>query len=342
MEILQDYLHPKDKICWLILVTGYLGAGKTTLIQYILKGQNKYKVAIIQNEFSDEMGIESPLITDSVGKIFDKFYELPNGCICCSAKKELQTAIEYLITSEKYELDFILVETNGLADPSSTIKMFWVGEELKFPSKLRLVYSLVAAHTFEKNAIDNEIFLKQLIFADVILINHIDKVSEDKLKDIEAKLTQINPTAVLRKSTYCQTDIDEIFDTEGFIMKLKDRDDLSNLPVMDHEHHHADKDIQFIVLEFQDKQFDARKLEEKIGFLLWEHPDEVNIMRVKGIFAVSGSEKKFSVQGVDDIFEIKEAEVSWNNDRKVSKFLLVGTKIDKEKITSLFEEAIVT
>ena len=64
------------------------------------------------------MGIESPLMQDSEGKLFDKFYELPNGCICCTSKTDLITAIEYLIESEKYKLDYILVETNGLADPS--------------------------------------------------------------------------------------------------------------------------------------------------------------------------------------------------------------------------------
>ena len=93
-----------EKKCSLIVLCGYLGAGKTTLIRYILKTQNMYKVAVIQNEFADgwikkihllnniffapnkEMGIEAPLIQDSKGSVFDKFYELPNGCICCSAK----------------------------------------------------------------------------------------------------------------------------------------------------------------------------------------------------------------------------------------------------------------
>jgi G3E family GTPase len=90
--------QPNEKSCGIILICGYLGGGKTTLIQHILKNQTKYKVAVIQNEFSDgidpllvllnqiEMGIESPLMQMADGKIFDKFYELPNGCICCSAK----------------------------------------------------------------------------------------------------------------------------------------------------------------------------------------------------------------------------------------------------------------
>ena len=65
------------------------------------------------------MGIEAPLIQDSTGAVFDKFYELPNGCICCSAKSDLLTAVDYFLQNENYQLDYILVETNGLADPSS-------------------------------------------------------------------------------------------------------------------------------------------------------------------------------------------------------------------------------
>ena len=64
------------------------------------------------------MGIEAPLMKDSTGKIFDKFYELPNGCICCSAKTELMVAIDYLIQQELYSLQYIIIEINGLADPS--------------------------------------------------------------------------------------------------------------------------------------------------------------------------------------------------------------------------------
>lgn len=89
-----------EKSCGIIMICGYLGGGKTTLIQHILKNQNKYKIAVIQNEFTNgspiyylekaysllEMGIESPLMQMADGKIFDKFYELPNGCVCCSAK----------------------------------------------------------------------------------------------------------------------------------------------------------------------------------------------------------------------------------------------------------------
>ena len=66
---------------------------------------------------------------------------------------------------------------------------------------------------------------------------------------------------------------------------------------MDHEHHHADKNIQFLVLEFKDKVFDPKSFEEKVAYLLWEHPNDANVIRIKGIFPVSTSELKYSLQG---------------------------------------------
>ncbi|EGR34737.1 hypothetical protein IMG5_002700 [Ichthyophthirius multifiliis] len=130
------------------------------------------------------MGIESPLMTDSQGKPFDKFYELPNGCICCTAKGDLLNAIEYLIQDEKYKLDYILIETNGLADPSETIKNFWVDDNLESPAQLKSIHTVLSAYRFKQLKKDN-IFIKQLIYADTILINQIDKSNKDDIDYIQ-------------------------------------------------------------------------------------------------------------------------------------------------------------
>jgi G3E family GTPase len=105
-----------------IVIAGFLGAGKTTLIERILKAPIlDRKVAVIQNEFSSSMGLETSLMKDSSGNDIEDFYEMPNGCICCAAKDDLiQTLDSLLEKSErlgKLKLEFILVETNGLADP---------------------------------------------------------------------------------------------------------------------------------------------------------------------------------------------------------------------------------
>ena len=106
----------------MIIVCGFLGAGKTTLIEQILKTPELHqRVAVIQNEFSAKMGLETSLMKDSSGKEIEDFYEMPNGCICCAAKDDLiQTLDSLLENNEKSgrpQLDYIVVEANGLADP---------------------------------------------------------------------------------------------------------------------------------------------------------------------------------------------------------------------------------
>jgi G3E family GTPase len=128
----------------IILITGYLGSGKSTLIQHILKN-SLYKVAVIQNEFTNEMGIESPMMLDKNGDVFDNFMELPNGCLCCSAKDDLYKALEFFLDGKsKYEIDFIVIETNGLADPSNTIKGLWADDAMEFPAKIKAINSVIS------------------------------------------------------------------------------------------------------------------------------------------------------------------------------------------------------
>lgn len=114
------------------------------------------------------MGIESPLITDSEGKLFDKFYELPNGCICCSARSDLLSAIESL--SKNSDVEFIMVECNGLADPIPILQEMWIDENSGIPASLYCIISFLAVHKFKENR-ENQVFQNQLIFSDFMVLN---------------------------------------------------------------------------------------------------------------------------------------------------------------------------
>ncbi|KRX05084.1 P-loop containing nucleoside triphosphate hydrolase [Pseudocohnilembus persalinus] len=324
-----------EKKANLVLLTGYLGSGKTTLVQYILKEQKQYKVAIIQNEFADEMGIEAPLMQDSEGKPFDKFYELPNGCICCTVKDDLLTAVEYLITSENYKLDFVLVETNGLADPSQVIQNFWVDENSGVPAELKSIHTVVPVHRFQELK-QKDIFIRQLIFADTILVNQIDREDEEKIQQVEKELKILNPLAKLKRSSYCQIDLNDIFEIDGFTMKQQKFDfvnKLENFSLSDHAH--QDEKVQCQFLQF-DKEFDAKDIEIKLGTLIWECEDKYVIHRIKGILNVKGEDNIYAVQGVEDIFEVKKSNVMWKEgEKRQNKILFITENIKKEEIEKI-------
>jgi cobalamin biosynthesis protein CobW len=100
------------------ILTGFFGSGKTTLISNLVKIENiKNKIAIIQNEFSEEMGIEKDTLTDSEGNSLGNLYELPNGCLCCVVKDNVIIFLENLI-KQKSALEMVVIESHGISDIS--------------------------------------------------------------------------------------------------------------------------------------------------------------------------------------------------------------------------------
>lgn len=113
------------------LLTGFLGSGKTTLLNYILSShEHKKKIAVIENEFSEGLGIESMIAKSGVsGSNISDFFELPNGCICCTIKNDLLSTLEQLVL-HRDKFDYIIIETTGLANPGPVISTFWTDEGL--------------------------------------------------------------------------------------------------------------------------------------------------------------------------------------------------------------------
>eukprot|EP01016_Furgasonia_blochmanni_P002268 TRINITY_DN10896_c0_g1_i5.p1 TRINITY_DN10896_c0_g1~~TRINITY_DN10896_c0_g1_i5.p1 ORF type:complete len:292 (+),score=81.81 TRINITY_DN10896_c0_g1_i5:296-1171(+) len=276
------------------------------------------------------MGIEAPLMTDAQGKIFDKFYELPNGCVCCSAKDDLMVAIEYFINNQEYKLDYILIETNGLTDPTSMIKNYWVDEEMKYPAKLRSVISVVAAHKVEEQ-IQNQIYTRQLLFADLILINHTDQIKPQEIEPLKERLLDINPFARLELTNHSNIDVKVLFATEGYEAR-KDRI-TSFIEKHGTGHIHNKIGYDFVTMEFGEEPFEKNELEKNLGILIWEKPNGVDIVRVKGIAVVKDSEYIYSIQGVDEVFEMKESQVKWSEESKrVTKILFIGKNLNDDFI----------
>lgn len=212
------------------VLTGVLGAGKTTLLKYILEKPHGYRVAVIQNEFSSEMGIEGPLIMDANGANFKDIFELPNGCLCCSAKDGLVDTLDRLL-EVRGRFDYVLVEATGVADPESICEIFWVDEGLGS----RVYLDGVVAVVDTKNVLSmlggdcsmaedggasglglESEATKQVACADVLVLNKLDLVSEESKKKTAQVVAQINPTARLLESTFAVVPLGEILGIQAF------------------------------------------------------------------------------------------------------------------------------
>ena len=174
------------------ILSGFLGAGKTTLLNHILSNQQGVKTAVLVNEFG-EIGIDNDLIVTTD----EDMVELSNGCICCSINDELMEAVERVIERPE-PLDYIVVETTGLADPLP-VAMTFLGSELRDQTRLDSIITLIDAENFDNVVLDTEVGRAQVIYGDILLLNKCDLVSEDRLAAVEQQLRAVkNDARILR------------------------------------------------------------------------------------------------------------------------------------------------
>src|SRR5271155_5848074 len=230
---MADAPAPTDQIPATVL-TGYLGAGKTTLLNRILSENHGQKSAVVINEFG-ELGVDNDLVVDTDEEVF----EMNNGCICCTVRGDLIRIIEGLMR-RKGKFDAIIVETTGLADPAPVAQTFFVDDAVGRKAKLDAVVTVADARWLKDRLRDAPEAKNQIAFADVILLNKTDLVSEADLREIEARIRGINPYARLHRTERCSIPINEVLNRNAFdldrILDLEpqflDRDD------HDHGHHH--------------------------------------------------------------------------------------------------------
>ena len=164
------------------------------MLNRILSEPHGKKYAVIVNEFG-EIGIDNDLVVGADEEVF----EMNNGCICCTVRGDLIRIIEGLMR-RKGKFDAIIVETTGLADPAPVAQTFFVDENVGQKTKLDAVVTVADAKWLQGPAKDAPEAKNQIAFADVILLNKTDLVSEAELREVEARIRGINPYAKLHRT----------------------------------------------------------------------------------------------------------------------------------------------
>ncbi|MFZ9281456.1 MAG: CobW family GTP-binding protein [Prochlorococcaceae cyanobacterium] len=175
------------------ILTGFLGAGKTTLLNHILSNQQGLKTAVLVNEFG-EIGIDNDLVV-ATG---EDMVELSNGCICCSINGELLDAV-YRILDRPEPVDYLVVETTGLADPLP-VAMTFLGSDLRDATRLDSIITLVDAENFGPEILEGEVARAQVVYSDMLLLNKCDLVDEARLASLEDELRSIKTDARILRS----------------------------------------------------------------------------------------------------------------------------------------------
>ena len=260
-----------NKITPITLLTGYLGAGKTTLMNHILTNQEGYKVAVIVNDIG-EVNIDAKLIADGgfiQEKDNGKVVPLSNGCICCTLKEDLMQQIVDILKTKQF--DYIMIEASGICEPlpiaqtitvlSSSLEQYGLPKMCRLDNVVTVVDSMRLATEFGcgedlvKDDIDEEdienLLIEQIEFCNVIVLNKVDDVTEEQLNTVKAVIKKLQPTAKIIETNYSKVDVKEIMDTNnfdfekitssaGWIQELEndDNEDMEEHEDHDHDHHH--------------------------------------------------------------------------------------------------------
>ena len=208
------------------IVTGFLGSGKTTLLNHILSNQQGIRTAVLVNEFG-KIGIDQDLIVDQ----HDGIVELSNGCICCTTNHDLIEAVAKIL-QRRNEIDYLIVETTGVADPYS-IAMTFVGRDLSPYVRLDSIITLVDAENFNDELLQNAAAYNQLKYGDIILLNKSSLAAKDKLSHIASEINKIKQHSRIITCNYSRVNLSLLLDIDAF--------DESTLSGNERQHDHSQR-----------------------------------------------------------------------------------------------------
>jgi len=303
------------------ILTGFLGSGKTTLLNYILTQKHGQRIAVIENEFG-EINIDAELVMGSDEEIF----ELTNGCVCCvaTARADLLRILEKLL-ARRAPLDHILVETSGLADPTPVAQTLFANEKLMRETSLDAIVTLVDAKHAAAH-LDN-IAVDQIVIADRVIMNKVDLVGETELRDLEARVRRLNATAPILRCSHARVDLENILGIGAFSAQRR----MVSLDEHEHSHDPALESESFVF----ERPFDRSRLELYFKQLLRDKGDD--IFRLKGILALDGEPRRYVLQCVHRIMDLKPAD-AWGEERPVSKLVFIGRHLERAALANGLEQ----
>jgi|TARA_B100001173_G_scaffold47502_1_gene38183 G3E family GTPase len=308
------------------VLTGFLGAGKTTLLNRILTERHGKKYAVVVNEFGEE-GIDNDLVVDADEEVF----EMNNGCICCTVRGDLIRILSGLMKRAD-QLDAIIVETTGLADPAPVAQTFFVDEDVAERTKLDAIVTVADAVHLDAQLGEHHEAEEQIAFADVVLLNKTDLIQSKNLESVETRIRKINPYAKIIRTARCDAPLEEVVGLNAFSLDrvLEVEPDFLE---SDHDHEHDDDitSVSFV----SETPLDFEKFQSWFGKVLQTRGQD--ILRSKGILDFEGLDERYVFQGVHMLMDGSPMG-DWPKDKpKSSRVVFIGRDIENMGLKEGFE-----
>lgn len=334
------------------VITGYLGAGKSTLVNYIINAQHGKRIAVILNEFGEEIGVERAMINEGEGgALVEEWVELANGCICCTVKHSLVQALEQLV-QRKERLDHILLETTGLANPAPLASVLWLDDQLESAVKLDSIVTVVDAKNLRyqlKRRLDSSSFPEaflQIAFADVVVLNKVDLVSPDDPEcapeELEKEIHNINSLANIVRSVRCKVDLDKILNCRSYDAShaihleqlLEENKSLTTKAL-------HDSGVRTLCI-CEPRQINLDKVRLWLEEILWDKKYGMDVYRCKGVLSVINSDQLHTVQAVREIYEILPVRKWRKDENQTNKIVFIGQALNEDILLDSFRACTLT
>ncbi|MFC7553624.1 CobW family GTP-binding protein [Pseudoroseomonas wenyumeiae] len=311
------------------VLTGYLGAGKTTLLNRILSEEHGKKYAVVINEFG-ELGVDNDLVIDADEEVF----EMNNGCICCTVRGDLVRILGNLM-KRRQKFDGIIVETTGLADPAPVAQTFYMDEDVKRATHLDAIVTLVDAKNLAARLDDSKEAASQIAFADIVVLNKMDLVTEEEAAEVERRIRAINPYAEIRRATKSEVPIEAVMGREAFKLdRILEREPEFLSGEDNHSHNEDIMSLSFEVSE----PLDENKFNTWIGELLQSKGQD--LLRTKGVLNFKGQEDRFAFQAVHMIADGDYIGPWPEGSARKSKIVFIGRDLNRPRLRRGFESCV--
>ncbi|NET59573.1 MAG: GTP-binding protein [Symploca sp. SIO2E6] len=342
------------------IITGFLGSGKTTLLNHILSNQEGLKTAVLVNEFG-EIGIDNELIVSAE----DGMVELNNGCICCTINNDLVEAI-YQVLERENKVDYLVVETTGLADPLP-VALTFLGTELRDMTRLDSIITMVDCDNFSLDLFNSEAASSQIAYGDIIVLNKTDLVNEADVDALENRIRQLKAGSRILRTTKAKVSLplvlsvglfesDKYFDKESSNHEHHHDHDHEHShhhhdhdhghhhhEHHDHEHHHHDHDHEHHSHHLENDGFTSVSFESeqplairKFQYFL-DNQLPPNVFRAKGIIKFDESPQRHIFHLSGKRFSIEDDE--WKGQPK-TQLVLIGQDLDHDQLREQLQNCV--
>lgn len=298
------------------ILTGFLGSGKTTLLNRILEGSSGKKIAVIVNEFG-EIGIDHQLVVRSDEEIV----ELNNGCLCCTVRGDLIRIVDDIFS--RYDnIDHLVIETTGLADPGPVIQSFIVDDRMQARLLLDAIVTTVDCRHIWTQLASHEA-QEQIAFADVILLNKIDLVEPVEVDRIERKVRSMNRFAAVHRTERSAVDLDRILGLGAFDLK----NILSVAPdLLEEEDHEHDATVSSVCITAPGAVDSARFNKWMFDLVQARGAD---LFRMKGILDLDAATRRFVFQGVHMTLDGRPGRAWAPGEARRNELVFIGRDLDR-------------